>query len=158
MRLVAWNMSSGTVEIHAAGCSHNPDSGRSKFRTQDQVEFGEIDWLTKYDFAYDYWDNGILEEYEAEPGNGPGSFDVWVEMDFKPCTKSFPVGGPDEIAVDKPAEALDSCLESPVKITKRMREYHAWLEAKTGRKLDIETVVLAGALRAEFQEERRSSK
>jgi hypothetical protein len=88
MRLNAWNMSSGTVEIHAAGCSHNPESGRSKYAKQSQVEFGKADWTSKYAFAHDYWNNGILDEYEAE--NGEGTFDVMQEMDFKPCTKTLP--------------------------------------------------------------------
>jgi hypothetical protein len=88
MRLNAWNMSSGTVEIHAAGCSHNPESGRSKYAKQSQVEFGKADWTSKYAFAHDYWNNGILDEYEAE--NGEGTFDVMQEMDFKPCTKALP--------------------------------------------------------------------
>lgn len=93
MKLNAWNMSNGEVEIHAVGCSHKPGSGRSKSQFQDQVEFGQIDYPTKFDFAHDYWDNGILEESEAE--NGVGSFDVFAEMDFKPCTKSLPTGGSD---------------------------------------------------------------
>jgi len=95
MKLIAFNMSSGEVEIHKAGCADI-----KKIRTrrkppwaQDQVEFGETDWTSKYDFAHDYWDNGILSEWEAE---NPGEkFDVFQEMDFKPCTSSLPVSAND---------------------------------------------------------------
>lgn len=93
MKLNAWNMSDGTVEIHAVGCNHRPNSRtrRTGHFQQDQVEFGKTDWASQYDFAHDYWDNGILEEHEAE--NGVGSFDVMQEMEFKPCV-TIPVGGP----------------------------------------------------------------
>jgi hypothetical protein len=76
-------MSDGSVEIHKVGCSHRPGSGRNAHYRQDQVEFGQTDWDSKFAFAYDYWNNGILDEYEAE--NGVGSFDVFQEMNFKPC-------------------------------------------------------------------------
>lgn len=89
MHLVAWNMSDGTVAIHKAGCQHRPGSSRrSHASQQDQVEFGKVDWASQYEFCYDYWNNGILEEHEAE--NGVGSFDVFQEMDFAPCTKGLP--------------------------------------------------------------------
>lgn len=94
MKLKAWNMSSGEVEIHAATCSDKPGkrAGRGGHWAQDQVEFGKTDWPTKFDFMYDYWNNGILEEHEAE--YGVGSFDVAQGMDWKPCTASLPEGGP----------------------------------------------------------------
>lgn len=82
-KLNAWNMSDGTVQVHAVGCQHKPGSGKSKAVQQDQVEFGKAEWFSQEDFARDYWDNGILAEYEAD--NGEGSFDVFAEMDFKPC-------------------------------------------------------------------------
>jgi hypothetical protein len=82
-KLNAWNMSDGSVQVHAVGCSHKPGSGKSKAQHQEQVEFGQIAWLSQHAFAHDYWDNGILDEHEAE--HGAGSFDVFVEMDFKPC-------------------------------------------------------------------------
>lgn len=101
-RLNAWNMSDGSVEIHAVGCSHKPGSGRNaKARFQDQVEFGKTEWTSQFAFAHDYWDNGILEEHEAE--NGVGSFDVFVEMEFKPCVK-LP-RNPVVDGNDKPAKA-----------------------------------------------------
>jgi len=93
MKLNAWNMSDGTVEIHRHGCQHKP--GRKGTKSpfyQDQVEFHETDWATKYDFCHDYWDNGILDEYESEYGH---PMDVFVEMNFKPCTKDLPEGGPE---------------------------------------------------------------
>src|ERR1700761_5196569 len=79
MKLLAWNMSSGMVEIHKAGCSHNPNSGRGRYAKQEQVEFGETAWTSQEAFGRDYWNNGILEEHEAE--HGEGSFDVLQEMD-----------------------------------------------------------------------------
>lgn len=95
MKLIAFNVSDGTVEIHEATCADVKRGDRKRGSHQrsahwrsDQVEFGKIDWPTKYAFMYDYWNNGILDEYEDE--NGPGSFDVWQEMDWKPCTSELP--------------------------------------------------------------------
>jgi hypothetical protein len=95
MKLIAFNVSDGTVEIHEATCADIKRGDRKRGSHQrsahwrsDQVEFGKIDWPTKYDFCFDYWNNGILEEHEAE--NGPGSFDVWQGMDFKPCCNALP--------------------------------------------------------------------
>jgi len=99
MKLVAFNTSDGEVEIHKWGCA---DAGRERLRKgykgttvrrHDQVEFGQTDWPTRYAFAYDYWDNGILEEYEAE--HGEGSMDVMAEMNFQPCCDALPDGGPE---------------------------------------------------------------
>jgi hypothetical protein len=83
MKLNAWNMSDGTVHIHAAGCNHKPGSGRGGPQRQDQVEFGKVNWTSQEAFGFDYWNNGILEENEAD--SGPGSFDVFQDMEFKPC-------------------------------------------------------------------------
>lgn len=83
MKLNAWNMSSGEVEIHAVGCQHRPGSGKARHARQEQVEFGKTEWTSCHAFAHDYWDNGILEEHEAE--YGVGTFDVFQCMDFKPC-------------------------------------------------------------------------
>src|ERR1700751_3363226 len=92
MKLVAFNLSNGEVEIHKAGCADIKRNARKRGNRQDQVEFGKIDWATKYDFCHDYWDNGILEEHEAEWG--PGTFDVTQSMVFEPCCDSLPDGGP----------------------------------------------------------------
>ena len=151
MYLNAWNMSSGEVEIHKAGCSHHLTTGRRSGATQniaqDQVEFGKVDWATKYDFAHDYWDNGILEENEAE--NGPGSFDVFQEMDFKPCTKVLPVGGPEVApAPVKPAKKTSAARkaatgrrtpdlrdEAAKALTANETEYVEWTLKVTGCQL-----------------------
>jgi len=95
MKLIAFNTSSGEVEIHKAGCADikRMNKTRKGHWRSDQVEFGKTDWASKYAFAYDYWDNGILEEHEAE--HGVGSFDVMAEMDFQPCTRALPDGGPE---------------------------------------------------------------
>lgn len=98
MKLIAFNVSDGTVEIHKAGCADIKRGNKGRFRRSDQVEFGTTDWPTQYAFAYDYWDNGILAENEAE--NGEGSFDVFQEMDFKPCCDALPVGGREEVTVE----------------------------------------------------------
>jgi hypothetical protein len=81
-------MSDGTVAIHKLGCQHRAGSRPGGPFRQDQVEFGKTDWTSAHAFAYDYWNNGILDEYEDE--HGKGSFDVFVEMDFAPCTKTLP--------------------------------------------------------------------
>lgn len=111
MLLNAWNMSNGNVEIHAAGCNHKPGSRtrRTGVQQQDQVEFGKVDWPTRTAFCYDYWNNGILDEHEAE--HGPGSFDVLQCMDFAPCTKALPWGSRDNMEEDKVA---DSTIGKPV--------------------------------------------
>ena len=90
MKLEAFNVSDGTVEIHKAGCADIKRNNKGSYRRSDKVEFGKVDWPTKYAFMYDYWNNGILEEYEAE--HGEGSFDVAAEMDWKPCTSELPYG------------------------------------------------------------------
>lgn len=99
MKLIAFNVSDGSVEIHKAGCADIKRGDRKRGSHQrsahwrsDQVEFGKVDWPAKYDFCFDYWNNGILEEHEAE--NGPGSFDVWQGMEFRPCCDALPDGGP----------------------------------------------------------------
>jgi len=96
MKLIAFNTSSGEVEIHKAGCADikRMNKTRQGHWRSDQVEFGQTDWASKYEFAYDYWNNGILEEYEAD--HGEGSFDVMAEMNFQPCTRELPDGGTDE--------------------------------------------------------------
>jgi hypothetical protein len=104
MKLVAFNLSDGNVEIHRAGCADIKRTQRNRkggHWRQDQVEFGKVDWPTKYDFAHDYWDNGILEEHEAE--NGVGSFDVMQEMDFAPCCDELPEGGREVAAPAAPS-------------------------------------------------------
>ena len=70
MKLIAFNVSDGTVEIHKAGCADIKRNNKGSYRRSDQVEFGKVDWPTKYAFMYDYWNNGILEEHEAEHGEG----------------------------------------------------------------------------------------
>ena len=61
-----------------------------------------MDWPTKYAFMYDYWNNGILEEHEAE--HGEGSFDVAAEMDWKPCTSELPYGTRSHLMNEEEAE------------------------------------------------------
>jgi len=105
MYLKAWNLSSGEVEIHAADCA---DTQRIKSRRkspfpQDQVEFGKTDWSSKEAFCFDYWNNGILEEYEAE--HGELSFDIWQCMDFKPCCDPLQDNEPLDEPDPKPAPA-----------------------------------------------------
>jgi hypothetical protein len=96
MELLGWNMSDSTVLIHRKGCTHrkpnkNRQTGKPPF-AQDQIEFGEQDWMSKEAFCYDYWNNGILGEYEAE--HGEGSFDIWQGMDFKNCCDDLPMNEP----------------------------------------------------------------
>jgi hypothetical protein len=94
MYLLGWNMSDGNVVIHRKGCSHRKPnrSGTKGPIAQDQIEMGEQDWLSKEAFCYDYWNNGILGEYEAE--NGEGSFDVFQSMEFKNCCDELPLNEP----------------------------------------------------------------
>jgi len=99
MKLNAWNMTDGTVAIHEATCKHRKPakSGGKGPWQQDQVEFGRdpdaTDWTSKEAFAFDYWNNGILEEYEGE--HGEGSFEVFQGMDFKPCCDELPTNEPE---------------------------------------------------------------
>jgi len=150
MKLIAWNMSDGMVEIHKAGCNHRKSTRNAKGRSrQDQVEFGRTDWASQYDFAHDYWDNGILDEYEMEYGEG--SFDVFQEMDFMPCTKGLPRHEyAAEVAAETPLAAY-----AGKEITETIREYAAWLTEQTGYEVDLRTVALAGTLRDKFQKSRR---
>jgi hypothetical protein len=113
MKLVAFNLSSGEVEIHKAGCADIKRNTRKRGNRQDQVEFGTVDWPTKYDFCHEYWDNGILEENEAE--NGVGTFDVWQEMVFEPCCAALPEGGP-----EAPATATASKREATQDLARRL--------------------------------------
>ena len=96
MFLKAWNMSDGTVHIHEARCGHRrpQKTGRPPWQ-QEQVEFGKVDWTSKEAFCFDYWNNGILEEYERE--HGELSFDIWQGMEWKPCT--------DDLQDNEPVEA-----------------------------------------------------
>jgi len=118
MKLNAWNMSDGTVQIHKVGCAHKAGSGASAGKVQDKVEHGETDWSSKFEFAHDYWNNGILDEHEAE--YGVGSFDVFAEMDFKPCTKSLPVKIEEEtvVAVKPVKPATKTPAAKPAKAEK----------------------------------------
>lgn len=133
MKLIAFNVSDGTVEIHEATCADVKRGDRKRGSHQrsahwrsDQVEFGKIDWPTKYDFCHDYWDNGILSEHEAE--NGEGSFDVWQGMDFKPCCNALPEGGKE---VAKPKTKLQ--------VRKEVREvlYNSMMKDLEGMKADV---------------------
>jgi hypothetical protein len=125
MFLKAWNLSSGEVEIHAADCA---DTKRIRSRRkspfpQDQVEFGKTDWSSKEAFCFDYWNNGILEEYEAE--HGEYSFDIWQCMEFKPCTDSLQDNEPLEVEPEpapKPARRGGSTKST----TPRATGYRAW--------------------------------
>lgn len=112
MKLNAWNMSDGTVEIHKAGCSHNPASGRKSSRMQDQVEFGQTDWASQFEFAHDYWDNGILDENP--------DMDVFVEMDFKPCV-TLPIGRP-AVAKGVAGKAEEAATRKPLEVRREARE------------------------------------
>lgn len=96
MYLKAWNMSDGNVHIHEARCKHRRPTrtGNPPFM-QEQVEFGKTDWPSKEAFCFDYWNNGILEEYEHE--HGEGSFDIWQCMEWKPCTDSLQDNEPLEV-------------------------------------------------------------
>jgi hypothetical protein len=138
MKLIAFNVSDGTVEIHKAGCADIKRNDRRRGSHQrsahwrsDQVEFGKIDWPTQYAFAHDYWDNGILAENEAE--NGVGSFDVFQEMDFKPCCNALPVGGPAE-TTPEPAKP-----KTKLQVRKEVREvlYNSMMKDLEGMKADV---------------------
>ena len=108
MKLIAFNTSSGEVEIHKAGCADikRMNKTRKGHWRSDQVEFGQTDWASKYEFAYDYWNNGILEEYEAE--HGEGSFDVMAEMDFQPCTRALPEHKPEVVIENHRTDCRDN--------------------------------------------------
>jgi hypothetical protein len=137
MRLNAWNMSDGTVQVHKAGCNHKPGSGRNAHYQQDQVEFSQIDWPTKYAFAHDYWDNGILEESEHELGIG--SFDVFAEMDFKPCTKSLPVGSAPVAEAEVPAtKTAKKSGSNAVRAEVREVLFNSITTAIAGMRADVE--------------------
>jgi hypothetical protein len=89
-------MSDGTVVIHRKGCSHrkpnkNRQTGKPPF-AQDQIEFGNDEFLSKEAFCFDYWNNGILQEYEAE--HGEGTFDVFQSMNFSNCCDDLPLNEP----------------------------------------------------------------
>jgi hypothetical protein len=97
MFLLGWNMSDGNVVIHRKGCTHRKPSptrqtGKPPF-AQDQIEFGEQEYLSKEAFAYDYWNNGILQEYEAE--HGEGTFDVFQGMNFQNCCDDLQLNEPE---------------------------------------------------------------
>jgi hypothetical protein len=141
MKLIAFNVSDGTVEIHKAGCADIKRGDRKRGSHQrsahwrsDQVEFGKIDWPTKYDFCHDYWDNGILSEHEAE--NGKGSFDVWQGMDFKPCCNALPhdilVGSGEPIP--EPAKP-----KTKIQVRREVREvlYNSMMKDLEGMKADV---------------------
>lgn len=129
--LNAWNMSDGTVQIHAAGCSHHPNSGRKNARQQDQVEFGSIAYPSQFQFAYSYWNNGILEEHEAEYGKG--SFDVFQEMDFKPCV-TIPVWTDEDKAFEVARNG------TPAKVNARSTTQSANAKRALARKMLLDAI------------------
>jgi hypothetical protein len=137
MRLFAWNMTDGTVHIHEARCGHRrpQKTGRPPLQ-QEQVEFGKVDWGSKESFCFDYWNNGILEEYERE--HGEFSFDIWQNMEWKPCTDSLQDNEPLEVEPEpaKPRTKTKSTtprvsghrgyLTKPIPLD--MMKYSRWLE------------------------------
>jgi hypothetical protein len=134
MKLEAFNKSDGTVEIHKAGCADVKRNNKRRgghFR-QDQVEFGNIDYPTKYAFAYDYWNNGILEEHEAEFG----PMDVMVEMDFQPCTADLREGS----RAEHLGEAEPAKPKTKLEVRREVREvlYNSMMKDLEGMKADVE--------------------
>jgi hypothetical protein len=125
MYLLAWNVNSDIV-IHRKGCTHRKPKG-----PYDQVEFGEQDYLSKEAFAYDYWNNGILAEYESE--HGKGTFDIWQGMDFKNCTDDLQENEPKP---DSPAKGKAKSTRvtgaqqwATKPITSAMVGFTAWIAA-----------------------------
>jgi hypothetical protein len=131
MRLFAWNISDGTVHIHEYRCGHR------KPQNQEKIEFGRVDWGSKEAFCFDYWNNGILEEYERE--HGEFSFDIWQGMEWKPCTDSLQDNEPLEVEPEpKPTKPRSNGTKTPrlkghrgyltKPIPADMMRYSRWLE------------------------------
>jgi hypothetical protein len=159
MFLKAWNMSDGTVVIHEATCKHRKPSrtGRPP-QMQDQVDDGSQEWLSKEAYGFDYWNNGILEEYEAE--HGKGSFDVFQSMDFKPCCDELPLHEPKlgkkkgkKAAAEPRVTGHRQWAAKPV--PRAMLQFSTWIEREfpdvVGKNVDPRLVMIASKAYGHFQ-------
>jgi len=162
MYLKAWNMSDGTVHIHEARCQHRrpQKTGRPPF-AQEQVEHGKVDWSSKEAFCFDYWNNGILQEYEAE--HGENSFDIWQGMEWKPCTDSLqdnePLEEPEPNPKPAPAKPRSKGTSTRAEhgtghiawatkpIPADLVDYTEWLEENFPEVGDIDPRIVAIAVR-----------
>jgi hypothetical protein len=155
MFLKAWNMSDGTVTIHEAHCKHRKPSAKTKPAAQEMVDDGTQEWMSKEAYCFDYWNNGILEEYEAE--HGKGSYDVFQGMDFKPCCDELPEHEPKKTKSGKAASTrvIGHRQWATKPIPRAMLQFTEWIEREFadvfGENVDPRLVMIASKAYGFFQ-------